>query len=286
LYSKLIRKSGILKKFSTHYQRTFEHFLILIFLLSIISCDPPNRQHTITEVADISPDEIKTVKSIPASHKEFIARFLPNIQRSNNKVLVQRNLLLELQDSIDDGVQLSDEQLKDLNGLLKKYKLDPVLTALNTKAEDMKRTITGLLERVDIIPVKLVMAQAIVESGWGESGFAKNQNNYFGIHCYTEGCGVKPAGNENADFYVKSYPSEMVGIEDYIKILNTGNAYRGLRETRTDLRRRDEPLDPIAIAHGLLRYSAEGDEYIAKVSKIINDYIPKNVNELLSGDGR
>ncbi len=259
---------------------------MLIFLLSIISCDPPNRQHTITEVADISPDEIKTVKSIPASHKEFIARFLPNIQRANNKVLVQRNLLLGLQDSIDDGVQLSDEQVKDLNGLLKKYKLDPVLNALNTKTEDMKRTITGLLERVDIIPVKLVMAQAIVESGWGESGFAKNQNNYFGIHCYTEGCGVKPAGNENADFYVKSYPSEMVGIEDYLRILNTGNAYRGLRETRTDLRRRDEPLDPIAIAQGLLRYSAKGDEYIAMVSKIINDYIPKNVNELLSGDGR
>ncbi|HET6212099.1 MAG TPA: sporangiospore maturation cell wall hydrolase GsmA [Micromonosporaceae bacterium] len=34
------------------------------------------------------------------------------------------------------------------------------------------------------VPASVTMAQAILESGWGRSGLASNDNNYFGIKCF------------------------------------------------------------------------------------------------------
>jgi Bax protein len=125
------------------------------------------------------------------------------------------------------------------------------------------------------------MAQAIIESGWGSSKFAREGNNYFGVHCYTEGCGVKPSGNDSASFYVKTYPTEMAGIEDYLWILNTGHAYKELRRTRQSLREEGKAIDALAMAQGLESYSIKGEAYIKMVSNIIRNYIPQNTKTLL-----
>lgn len=252
-------------------------------LISMSFCDTTTTRHEIPEVASISPDQITTIKHIPESNKEFIAGFLPKIQTANNKILLQRNMIIGLKDSVVNGETLNDFQFKQFNHLLKKYKLDPVSDDPAPQKEDLKVLLTGLLERLDIIPIKLVMAQAIIESGWGSSGFAKNQNNYFGVHCYTEGCGVKPAGDKDARFYVKSYPNEMAAIEDYIWNLNTGNAYKGLREARTDERLKHKSPDALELAKELSKYSEKGEEYIDMVSNIIKNYVPENAEELVGG---
>jgi len=238
----------------------------------------------IVDPVPVAPKDINTARDIPVSHKAFLARFLPEIHIANNKVLKSRNRALDLQDTLLDEARLGQDQLVTLNSLLKKYRIDVIDDKSTPKEDELKEAINSLLKRCDIIPVKLVMAQAIIESGWGSSGFAMDGNNYFGVHCYTEGCGVKPAGNDSADFYVKTYPTEMEGIEDYIWILNIGHAYRGLRQTRLDLRKEGKPIDPIALAQGLSRYSAKGEEYVSMVSNIIRNYIPENTNELLAGN--
>jgi Bax protein len=270
-----------LKKNNIHYQRTFEQFSLIIIIFLLSACNTPVRQHEIKEPSEINPDQIVTVRDIPQSHKQFIARFLPKIRTANNNILHKRNQILDLQSDLRSNSSLSDAQLRELNGYLSSFRLDTLATEPSPAKADLNEAITKLLDRADIIPIKLVMAQAILESGWGSSSFAKDGNNYFGVHCYTEGCGVKPAGNDNANFYVKTYPSVIAGIEDYLWILNTGDAYRGLRETRAELRSKNLALNPIDLAQGLSRYSAKGEDYVTMVSNIISDYIPKNVNELL-----
>ena len=234
MYSKVILNLSILKKISTHYQRTFKQFHILILIVLICSCSSPSIRHEIIHPASLSADDISTKKHIPQSHRIFLARFIPEIQQANNKILMYRNKILDFQDTLKEKGRLNESQLNGLNRTLARYRLSPLSQQVPSE-DQLKASITQLLKRLDIIPLKLVMAQAIIESGWGSSGFAKNGNNYFGVHCYTEGCGVKPAGNDSADFYVKTYPTEMAGIEDYLWILNTGHAYRGLRQTRLDL---------------------------------------------------
>ena len=272
-----------MKKNGIRYQRTFKQFLLFILMITLQFCGGPSKRHEIIDPASFSAEDILTKKDIPQSHKAFLARFLPEIHMANNKVLSLRNKMLDLKDTVKDDDSLDDIQLQKLNSVLKKYRLDPLPANSSPTSETIEEAIQKLLKRLDIIPVKLVMAQAIIESGWGSSGFAKDGNNYFGVHCYTEGCGVKPAGNDSSDFYVKTYYSEMSGIEDYLWILNTGHAYRGLRQTRLELRDDHKPIDAIALAQGLSKYSAKGMEYVTMVSNIIRNYIPENTNELLAG---
>ena len=245
-------------------------------------CSGPGERHDIKPANKIVPEDISTVREIPESHKAFLARFLPEIHTANNKILQQRNDILDMKDTLKDAGQASAEHLYKLNSFLRKYRIDPVATSPAPLLSELLIIINKLLKRADIIPLRLVMAQAIIESGWGSSGFARNDNNYFGVHCYTEGCGVRPAGNDSADFYVKTYPGEMAGIEDYLWILNTGFAYSSLRETRAKLREEGKPIDPLSLARGLSRYSAKGEEYVNMVSNIIRNYIPENADDLLT----
>ncbi len=273
-----------MKKINIRYQRTFEHLFLFIFIIFMQFCGSPAERHEVTPPLSISPEDISTTRNIPDSHKVFLARFLPEIHTANNNILILRNQVLDLQDSLKDHNSLSEDQKHLLNKLIRTYRLDPVSTKPEQTQEEISASINALLKRLDKIPVKLVMAQAIIESGWGSSGFAKDGNNYFGVHCYTEGCGVKPAGNDSASFYVKTYRSEMAGIEDYLWILNTGHAYRGLRETRLNLREEGKALNPIELAQGLSKYSEKGEEYVEMVSNIILNYLPENTNALLTGE--
>ncbi len=256
---------------------------MFILPVLLISCARPSPRHEIIDPLPVDAEKITTIREIPLSHKRFLARFLPEIHTANNQILVQRNRILDLSDSLDEHEGLSERQIGELNALLKEYRLDPLQPAETYQPAAVGQAITHLLKRADIIPPTLVMAQAIIESGWGSSDFAREGNNYFGVHCYTEGCGVKPAANDSAAFYVKTYPTEMAGIEDYLWILNTGHAYRGLRDARLQFREEKKPIEPLALAAGLSRYSVKGQDYVNMVGNIIRNYIPHNVDQLLTG---
>ena len=141
--------------------------------------------------------------------------------------------------------------------------------------------IDSLIDRVDIIPIKLVMAQAIIESGWGTSRFAKEGNNYFGIHCFTKGCGMKPVGIAHSDFEVKVFSSVTDAIKSYLHILNTGYAYKNLRKIRANFREQGKKPDPLQLALGLGQYSQIGDKYASIIKNVIYDYLPKDISALM-----
>ena len=52
--------------------------------------------------------------------------------------------------------------------------------------------IEALLQRVDVIPAGLALAQAANESAWGKSRFAREGNNLFGTWTYDTDNGIKP----------------------------------------------------------------------------------------------
>jgi Bax protein len=64
------------------------------------------------------------------------------------------------------GKELSDTDKLFLDSLLLRYESD---------------SYENLLERLKPNPTSLVLAQAAIESGWGQSRFALEGNNLFGI---------------------------------------------------------------------------------------------------------
>lgn len=264
--------------------RILNHFILLGFIFLLLCCRNSSPYHIISAPANISAEDIVTARTILEGHKTFIARFLPAIYQANNNILLERNRIYDLRDSLDELGALQKRQFTQFNRLLSKYRLACLSFDPLPAQDSLDRCFIQLLRRADIIPVRLVMAQAIIESGWGSSGFAIDGNNYFGIRCYHEGCGVKPTGIDSASFYVKVYSSEMASIEDYLRTLNTGYVYRGFRDAREQMRSEGENIDPLKLIPELNKYSEKREEYITMLSNIVRNYTPKNTAQLLQGE--
>jgi len=132
-----------------------------------------------------------------------------------------------------------------------------------------------LRHRVNPVPVSLIMAQAALESSWGGSRFALEGNNLFGIWTWN-GDGMVPAARENGKSHrVAAYPSLLDSVRSYILMLNRGHAYASFRKIR------QESMDSLRLANGLLRYSERRHAYVAEVAGLIRSNRLQKYDQLL-----
>ena len=139
--------------------------------------------------------------------------------------------------------------------------------------ENAQQVINGVKEKLEQLRVKVgtapqsfVLAQAILESGWGTSRFARDYNNYFGLHCYKDGCGAKP---EKADVYMEIFETPGDSILGYYERLNTGSAFANFREVRYQTQDSSNRLDKLLNTLG--SYSELGlTEYKKRLMDVIN----------------
>lgn len=130
-----------------------------------------------------------------------------------------------------------------------------------------------LLDRVNVLPLSLILAQGAIESYWGTSRFAQEGNNLFGMWTWGEQ-GLIPAQREaGKDHKLVSYDSILESVQDFILTLNRLSPYADLRKIRR------ETMDPLALANGLFHYSERGDGYIRDVKTVIE------YNDLQKFDG-
>ena len=187
---------------------------------------------------------------------EFVEWLLPIIERQNNIVEQQRNILLQIKKRESLGIALRPEAEE----FLAKMQL---IYGGNSLRE--------LLQRVNTIPVVLVIAQASLESGWGSSRFAQQGNNLFGIRTYNKkDMGIKPKDNLKANFKVKAYRTVDDSVADYLLLLNSHHAYSNLRTTRAFMTIFNLN-DVHVLADTLFNYSELGSEYIKMVHQHITN---------------
>jgi len=220
-------------------------------------------------------------KAISTKDNVFLIDFLPKIISVNQEVESDRNKILACQEEYRKTGKLTQEDEVFLSKTSLKYGVNSFKLDVEKDQTALLQEFADLLLRVDIIPTKLVMAQAICESAWGKSYFAEHGNNFFGIHCYKKGCGLVPSRNPNAGFEVKSYATIEAGIADYIHTLNTVSAYTKIRSMRAQMRRDYQPVNAAKLAGGLARYSQKGEAYVSLIQNLIRNYIPEDIESFL-----
>jgi Bax protein len=142
---------------------------------------------------------------------------------------------------------------------------------VNVDDKSFKQIVGELLIKIDEVPPSLVVAQAINESGWGRSRFAREANNLFGMWCYTPGCGLVPERRRANDKHeVKRYASIQDSVNEYLRNINRNKAYIELRELRARQRQRMQLLSGEYLAQGLSEYSSIGAEYVNRIRNIID----------------
>ena len=117
----------------------------------------------------------------------------------------------------------------------------------------------------DIYPVNLeiLLAQAALESGWGNSRFALEGKNLFGVRTYDLREQHMLPSNNPKKWGVRVYMHECDSVQHYINIINNGSAYEKYRELR------DNGIeDSLQYVETLGAYAAD-KKYFPKLRSII-----------------
>jgi len=117
----------------------------------------------------------------------------------------------------------------------------------------------------DVYPVnfEILLAQAALESGWGNSRFALEGKNLFGIRTYDLREPHMLPSNNPKKWGVRVYMHECDSVMHYINILNNGSAYEEYRKLR------DNGIeDSLQYVETLGAYAAD-KKYFPKIRSII-----------------
>ena len=226
-----------------NYRNTLKNLKTLFLLFALFTVS------SLVSSASLSSfkPSFDSIESTVVRKEVFFNYLLPVIHKKNAEIVALRNAI--------SNNELNDNQLNDL---AKKYRVETP-----SKEE--------LLKVIDILPPSLVLAQAANESDWGRSRFAKDFNNYFGIWCFTKGCGVIPKDrDEDATHEVASFKSLEDCIDYYVLNINRSYAYEDLRLMRKNQRESLQPITGTLLAQGLGNYAFPGDEYIESIQTLIN----------------
>ena len=115
------------------------------------------------------------------------------------------------------------------------------------------------------VNTELIIAQAVVESNYGTSRFAREGHNLFGIRVWSKDGMLPLKQPDTIDWRVRVFKNKCESVKYYIEILNTKRAYAEFRRVREITLNKD----PILMAKTLDNFSTN-KEYEKHVIEVIN----------------
>jgi Bax protein len=197
------------------------------------------------------PKDLNEIKSVTRKKETFLQILLPLVVAENESILRDRKYLLK--------ILKKNQSEKSRNWINKKYK----------KYKVSNKNIDELIEKIDIVPVSIALAQAAKESGWGTSRFALEGNAIFGQWTWSQ-AGIEPlektAGQKHK---ILKFPLLRASVKAYIMNLNSHNGYKSFRKKRFEIRNANKKLSGLDLIHELDNYAQTGKEYTKILEKII-----------------
>ena len=192
--------------------------------------------------------------SVPANKDVFIRLLLPLVLKANAEVAMERAIIL------NSGYSGTIPQAPvEVQAIAAKY--------------DIQSNTTNLLQRVDILPPSLILAQAGLESGWGTSRYVQQGNALFGQRVWDASQpGMTPnARDADATHRVRTFTSLEESIRSYLRNLNMNNAYLELRRARASYRAAGRPVTALELIPRLQYYSEDPAYYLGTLNRIVSD---------------
>ena len=207
------------------------------------------------------PSDFDQLQDVKLKKKLFYLITLPIIHESNRLILDDREMVINIEKKFLRA-DLNENEVNETVRLAVKYKLD-------YSTIDLK-LFRDLKQRINIIPVSLALAQAIVESGWGQSRFALEGNALYGQWTTNEQKGIIPEDrDEDKTHAVRKFENLKQSVQAYMHNINTHRAYYSFRVVRR-IAERVQYTDPIsAKVKFLAAYAEIGQEYVDKLELII-----------------
>lgn len=204
----------------------------------------------------ISKNWKETSDKLPVKVKKelFFRLMAPLVLMANEKIKDERNII--------ENSALDSQALKTIA-----LKYQVIKDAQSNIDESLRQK---LLQRVDILPPSLALAQAAEESGWATSRFAIQGNAFFGQWDFS-GKGMKPLQQRKSlgNYGVARFSSPLACVEGYMLNINSNKAYQKLRTLRAQLRAQNKAVTGYQLAGTLDKYSERGQAYIDGLRSMI-----------------
>mgnify|MGYP003141497222 FL=1 len=126
------------------------------------------------------------------------------------------------------------------------------------------------LHKYERIPTELIIAQAVLESNYGKSRFAKEGNNLFGIRTWNlKEKHIKPFDTNDQTFGIKVFKSKCSCVRYYIKILNNSSAFKEFRKMRKKMLDNNY-VNVLSLTQYISKFATDKD-YVKKVQRTIKE---------------
>lgn len=236
--------------------------IILMLLLIIVGYNLfYNQDDKVKPPVTITKPDFNKITDTNDKKIAFFAYLSPYVDYINRQILADRKQLIAL---AKDPTTINPKD-KLIQRLISQYQWPIPKTGIDST------WLSQLLQRVNILPLPMVLAQAAMESSWGTSRFATEGNGYFGQWCFIKGCGIAPLKPDPQDYHeVQKFPTTQAAVQAYFDNINTNQAYAGLRATRAKLQQQQRPISADSLAQGLVQYSQIGHQYIRQLLELIN----------------
>ena len=215
------------------------------------------------------PRDLKGIAKVNHRKKIFIKLLLPLLIRHNIAITQKRSSVKILIEK-----PISSLSIDEYNWLVKTALHYKIFDESISKPIITKEILKELLNRIDIIPVSLALAQSSLETGWGTSRFSIDGNALFGQWTWKTNKGIRPKQRAPGTKHsVLRFSHLAESIEDYTHNLNSSSHYRSFRSKRSALRKADYPIDIWAqnLVKELKKYSSNSEHYILTIKSIIRE---------------
>ena len=186
--------------------------------------------------------------------ERFKQTMLPLILRANEDIMRQRKAVLKAVNSKDDDL---------LRTFAQRYRVPAGLIGKQGWKDE-------LLRRVSPVPVSIALAQAVIESGWGQSRFTLEGNALYGQWVWNDKLGIKAANQSDPRASVRRFSDLFSSVQAYMFNLNTHQAYSIFREARARHMATPDMASIDDVVAGLSSYAQIGDAYVDKIRRIIS----------------
>lgn len=205
------------------------------------------------------PHDLANIAQTEERKALFFKALLPLILKTNEEILADRARILRLRHRLNLGLDIIAQDQIWLKATFERYKV-------------RGQKFDQLLQKVDIVPPSLALAQAAEESGWGTSRFVREGNALFGQWTFKQNDnGIVPAQRgDNQTHRIKSFDSIKDSLRAYMHNLNTHTAYKSLRAKRAFMRNTRQPIKGSILATALDKYSERGEQYIVSLKAIMD----------------
>lgn len=204
------------------------------------------------------PASYYKIENVKKQKEVFLNHLYTLIENENIQILKDRELIKNTLSNNIFNINYKSKNFTKLAKLKKRYRVKSILS------------LKEFLEKIDIVPPSLALAQAAVESGWGKSRFVKEANNIFGHWTYGEKGIIPQNRDEDATHKIRIFSSLQTSIKAYMLNLNSNKAYNLFRKERAQLRLTNLKPTGIKLSKTMKNYSGIGNKYLTILTNLIN----------------